>query len=635
VLAVKRPLAATNSEPVAPKSSQIWQATPGWCSGEPVTHVSNDKMRIDVTALALMLQTLPGSSAGANGHGASAAPGGAGPSCGGQREFWAPPPEQFSRIVELTLHSKPGAAGGESHRAESGTSTTDGSASWKSEAAATARRSRNCGAVFAPQSSWRWRDCGWHLRPRNGCVRIAKGALSHLGPVQVPIFLIHFSSRMPVPSVLDEKDKPRTLCCVRTRDGRVHVSIAASATLSPAKASALGVGALLLLLLLLISRGAPGEGDASALRARVRALEAAMGSKLAWVLQHQRHIRKHLPSALGGAGKAEGAWAPALLPDGRRHLLSPPGGVSRLAEALAPNTRTPAFDDHYLCGTSPLAAPGREEELEDAAVRKKIALAAVTWRAPLSLRNSMESWRRGGLLDIVDERMLFVNSPSEEDLAIAREYEFDVYTTAESGGNIMAGPALAHLAANASADTILFMEKDFVLSADRATMMRELFSGVQHLARGVDLFRLRGKSDWPAEGMPNCCEVPADPEKPACPFHSQWRSGGYFSDHQNWLLVYCDPNVLESGNGRVAQCAREPEAPDSFCFSSGDSNWSNNPLLMNRLWFLEKVAPIALADMEHNERFEFNAMMSWLSWRPPAKICASLQGIFTHIEIDQ
>jgi hypothetical protein len=42
-----------------------------------------------------------------------------------------------------------------------------------------------------------------------------------------------------------------------------------------------------------------------------------------------------------------------------------------------------------------------------------------------------------------------------------------------------------------------------------------------------------------------------------------------------------------------------------------------------------------LADMEHNERFEFNAMMSWLSWRPPAKICASLQGIFTHIEIDQ
>ena len=29
------------------------------------------------------------------------------------------------------------------------------------------------------------------------------------------------------------------------------------------------------------------------------------------------------------------------------------------------------------------------------------------------------------------------------------------------------------------------------------------------------------------------------------------------------------------------------------------------------------------------------AMMAWLAWRPPAKICVSFQGIFTHLEIDQ
>jgi len=32
---------------------------------------------------------------------------------------------------------------------------------------------------------------------------------------------------------------------------------------------------------------------------------------------------------------------------------------------------------------------------------------------------------------------------------------------------------------------------------------------------------------------------------------------------------------------------------------------------------------------------EFNTMMSWLSWKPPARICMSEQGIFTHNEIDQ
>lgn len=37
-------------------------------------------------------------------------------------------------------------------------------------------------------------------------------------------------------------------------------------------------------------------------------------------------------------------------------------------------------------------------------MKKKVAIAVVTWRAPLSLRNSLESWRRGGLLDIVVSR---------------------------------------------------------------------------------------------------------------------------------------------------------------------------------------------------------------------------------------
>ena len=132
--------------------------------------------------------------------------------------------------------------------------------------------------------------------------------------------------------------------------------------------------------------------------------------------------------------------------------------------------------------------------------------------------------------------MIFINSPMPEDFAIAKEYNFDVYTTDERGGNIMAGPALAYLVGNSSADCeprptwrrsphtlppsrlaahsagvrvaflrfcanrritpltsraadILFMEKDFVLNSDKPTMMREFYTGFQHLARGVDVYR--------------------------------------------------------------------------------------------------------------------------------------------------
>lgn len=85
--------------------------------------------------------------------------------------------------------------------------------------------------------------------------------------------------------------------------------------------------------------------------------------------------------------------------------------------------------------------------------------------------------------------------------------------------------------ATPAADYILFMEKDFVLSADKETTMRELYHGMAHLARGVELYRLRGKSDFPAEGMPDCC-AKADP--PNCPFNSNWQRGGDWGTHQDW-----------------------------------------------------------------------------------------------------
>ena len=285
--------------------------------------------------------------------------------------------------------------------------------------------------------------------------------------------------------------------------------------------------------------------------------------------------------------------------------------------------------------------------------------------APLSLRNSLESWKKGGLLvrprcdfikralfppttrvrspashspiaqDLVDEKMIFINSPQPIDYELAKEYDFDVYTTEERKGNIMAGPALSYLIGNSTADYVLFMEKDFELITSREDTMRELYLGMHMITRGVDVWRLRGTLDYPAEGMPDCC-APATP--PNCPYHSNWKSGGYFSDHQNWLLAYCQPDPVEAANGRLAQCTKEPNAPASYCFGSGDTNWSNNPLIMSTKWYNAVVRDVSFNGekaWEQNNMFEFNVMMHWLPLRPPAKVCISWKGIFRHHEIDQ
>ena len=396
--------------------------------------------------------------------------------------------------------------------------------------------------------------------------------------------------------IASDDDSKRSAGCISlqpTRDGRTHVSLQVAATLSRGKLAFIATGVALLAWLIASPMLGFSGGETAALRRRLNDLELAMGRKLSWLAQHRGHLKSHL----GGSGT--GAWVPVPHPDGRAHLLSDPDGISRLAEAVAPETRLPPIDDHYMCGEEGIVT-------EADVMRKKLAIAVITWAAPLSLRNSMESWRRGGLLDIVDERMIFINSPTEEDRGIAKEYGFDVYTTPERGGNIMAGPALAYLMGNATAEHVLFMEKDFVLSSDRATMLREVYHAQHLLARGVHVVRLRGKTDFPAEGMPDCCAAATPPN---CPFTSKWRSGGYFGDHMNWLHIFCDPDPLESGFGRVAKCASEPSAPDTYCFGSSDSNWSNNPLIMSRDWFNAKLRDVSFNGekaWEVNAYFEFN-----------------------------
>lgn len=438
-----------------------------------------------------------------------------------------------------------------------------------------------------------------------------------------------------------EKDKIRTVGWVPTRDGRLHFTLQFAATLTRGKTAFVGLFALGLVLFLL----APffGWRQDRALQSRVQQLEDSLSRRLNWVATHQKHLQKHLLRR-SWEEDSEGTGV-ARINDGRRHLWSDPNGYSRLAEALVAAgipTTLPPVEDHYMCGGVDVT--------EAEVLHKKLAIAAVTWRAPQSLRNSMQSWRDGGLLDIIDERMLFINSPTQEDYDIAKEFEFDVYTTHERNGNIMAGPSIAYLAGNTSADYILFMEKDFVLTGDRDTVLKEMYSGVVSMARGIDVYRLRGKTDFPAEGMPDCC---AAMEPKQCPYNSEWASAGYFSDHMNWLRVFCVDDPVKDGRGQVVHCTRAahargaeeqgklaagaaaapgsdseedsigilnngakllaPTAVDSYCFSAGNSNWSNNPVLFPTAWFNEKLRKVAFegeGSWERNNMFEVSAVLS-------------------------
>jgi hypothetical protein len=53
---------------------------------------------------------------------------------------------------------------------------------------------------------------------------------------------------------------------------------------------------------------------------------------------------------------------------------------------------------------------------------------------------------------------------------------------------------------------------------------------------------------------------------------------------------------------------------------------------MGKEFYLTRLKDVALNGEKawtQNNMFEFNVMMEWLAWRPPAKVCVSWEGIFS------
>jgi len=84
--------------------------------------------------------------------------------------------------------------------------------------------------------------------------------------------------------------------------------------------------------------------------------------------------------------------------------------------------------------------------------------------------------------------------------------------------------------------------------------------------------------------------------------------------------------------------------PKYRCFTSWDSNWSLNAILVKRESMLNKeyntkegrksIGQIALGCSQRQDAFEMNMAFHhvWMQWRVP--MCISVDGMFLHEEIE-
>lgn len=190
-----------------------------------------------------------------------------------------------------------------------------------------------------------------------------------------------------------------------------------------------------------------------------------------------------------------------------------------------------------------------------------LCIACLSFRKPQVLQRTLETYRQCGLLDYANERLVYFNGITAEDQIVAQLYGFRILG---SDKNMGIGRAFRTMALNAESRYIMFLENDFALIESQDETLRQL-DACQHILRyhRIDAIKLRHKT------------------KPGEPLYSR---GKVIPTHLLGMIHWTDQLPPEIHHG----CDRGVE----FWYTTAEhANYTNNPCMYNRRWFLREVGP--------------------------------------------
>lgn len=322
-----------------------------------------------------------------------------------------------------------------------------------------------------------------------------------------------------------------------------------------------------------------------------------------------------------------------------------------------------------------------------------VGLVVVSFNSPLTLNHSVKAWSETGLLDLVDDALLFLNAPQQVEKDLGTEFGFRVYTPSpdvlqpalnrhhsflsqkygeEAFGRFpriknfnddparpatMVGPSQMISYLEMQTDVVIFAEKDWVPApgVGQRALVKSLLATVGLLASNTQVVRMRHSNDPNKDGMPDCCNGGCGGS------YSGFSQTCHWNSHLDWLAVFCDPSGVEGrSKGAIGKCPFDDKLPgalasdddknegplSAYCFSFDHSGWSNNIAAFRRTWWIEAMGHVAIySEGTSNAELELNGMMmcdycprhklgSGANNEQSPMICQLDPGIFNHVEID-
>lgn len=231
-----------------------------------------------------------------------------------------------------------------------------------------------------------------------------------------------------------------------------------------------------------------------------------------------------------------------------------------------------------------------------------MTIAILSWAAHETLSNTLKSYKKYGLDQLDDDRVIFFQEYSKEDRAIAKEYGWESIGSPE---NIGIAEAYKLLVAFASGDLFLFLENDWEL-IERPEYV--IWNASDMLRNGViDVAKLRHRTN-PGEPLWSRQFKGRELERPEFLLDSiHWTDPLIFSP-----LI--EPLDLDQDFG---------------CWVSAlakNANWTNNPTMFRTEWLREYIVDRIDGDIEVN-------LQEW--WKEQPFVVGQGNGLFTHNRLDR
>ena len=235
-----------------------------------------------------------------------------------------------------------------------------------------------------------------------------------------------------------------------------------------------------------------------------------------------------------------------------------------------------------------------------------LSIGILSWKSGQVLVNTLQTYFEREFLHQVNDVTILFQEFSEQDKQIAEHFNIPYIGLKE---NIGIGQGFIRLTENAQTDNVLVLEHDWKLIEDKETTEKRIKSGIELLENGYDCIRYRHRKH------------PGHPH-----FSFQYR--GRELDYYDKEIEVTSPHLLDSVHWTdpAEQFSDKIQKEgEYFVTTSRWGNWTNNPCLYKKNFYLETVKPFA----GNGIALEGN-ISKW--WAQQTYKVAHGEGLFHHLD---